>query len=150
MWPKGLSWEFVLFILRKNSRDETTGLTMPKIPLPLRILAALIGLIFVLAGGAKLAAQQMMLDQFAHFGYASWFMYLVGLGEVLLGAGLFIPRVMKLAALGLAPIMFGAVVTHALHDPLSAAIPAAALLMLLGYVAWRLNRLALAVGDPLQ
>ena len=46
--------------------------------------------------------------------------------------------------------MFGAVVTHALHDPLSAAIPAAALLMLLGYVAWRLNRLALAVGDPLQ
>lgn len=123
---------------------------MPKIPLPLRILATLIGLIFIVAGAAKLGGQQLMLDQFAHFGYATWFMSLVGLGEVLLGIGLLIPRLMQWAALGLAPIMLGAVVTHFLNDPVTAAIPAAALLMLLGYIAWRLKRLQLATGDPLQ
>ena len=122
---------------------------MPKIPLPLHILIVLIALIFILVGAAKLTTQQLMLDQFVHFGYATWFMYLVGLIEVMFGVGLLIPRLMKWSAMGLVPITIGAVVTHIINDPVAAAIPASALLMLLGYIVWRLTNLRLAALDPL-
>ena len=115
---------------------------MPTLPLAVRVLAILVGLVFVVAGGAKLTGQQVMVDQFNHFGYATWFMYLVGIGETLFGIGLFIPRFIKWAAPALGAIMIGAVVTHFMHDPPSAAIPAAGLLLVLGYVYWRVGSLS--------
>ncbi len=114
---------------------------MPTLPLAVRVLAILVGLVFVLAGGAKLTGQQVMVDQFNHFGYAPWFRYVVGIGETLFGIGLFVPRFIKWSAPALGAIMVGAVVTHFLHDPPSAAIPAAGLLLVLGYVYWRVGSL---------
>ena len=75
------------------------------------------------------------------FVIARWFLYAVGLGEVVLGVGLLVPRTLRWAALGLIPIMAGAVVSHAMHDPLDAALPAGGLVLVLAYLVWRTSGL---------
>ena len=103
------------------------------------MLTALIGCVFIIAGLAKIAGQQEMLDQFDRFGYPIWFMYLVGLVEIVGGVGLIVPRTTQLAALLLAPLMLGATATHLIHDPLVSGLPAITLFLLLAYVFWRVR-----------
>lgn len=110
---------------------------MSKFPAMVRLLAIMVWLVFVMNGAAKLTSQPAMVQQFDHFGYAQWFLYAVGLIETLLGIGLLVPKSLRWAALGLIPVMAGAVVSHVMHDPPDAVLPAGGLMLVLAYLVWR-------------
>ena len=101
-----------------------------------RILAALLGLVFLLAGSAKLTAQEEMVEAFTHFGMPIWFMYFIGAAEVAGAIGLQIPKVSTPAAVGLLLVMVGGLGSHLLFDPPQRAIPALVLGVLLGLLIW--------------
>ena len=63
-------------------------------------------------------------------------MYVIGAAEVLGGIGLLVTRTTRYAALALFPLMLGAIGSHVIHDPLTAAVPAFVLLLLLELAAW--------------
>ena len=67
---------------------------------------------FAAAGLMKLAGTQVMVDLFADIGIGQWFRIVVGALELAGAIGLLIPRLAWLAALGLAGVMTGAVVTN--------------------------------------
>ncbi|MCO7222817.1 DoxX family protein [Pleionea sp. CnH1-48] len=77
-----------------------------------KILLGIVGLIFLLSGGAKLAGLDFELAAFERWGYPLWFMYLTGGLEVVGAAGLMHNKLQKLAAPGLALLMVGAMATH--------------------------------------
>lgn len=87
----------------------------------------------IAAGSAKLAGVPALHESFAVMGLPSWFGYFIGAAEVAGGIGLLIPRLSALAALGLAPIMGGAVYFH-LAFAVPSFVPALVLLMLCCYV----------------
>ncbi len=106
-----------------------------------RTLRVAIAAVFVIAAGMKLAALEFEVSGFARFGYAPWFMYVVGAGQ-LAGAALLLTRGFAGAgALLLAAIMVGAVGSHLrAHDPVAMALPAALLLALLLGIAYARRR----------
>ncbi|HYJ66457.1 MAG TPA: DoxX family protein [Nocardioidaceae bacterium] len=67
---------------------------------------------FASAGLMKLAGTQVMVDLFADIGIGQWFRLVVGALELAGAIGLLVPRLAWLAALGLAGVMAGAVVTN--------------------------------------
>ncbi len=68
---------------------------------------------FVFAGVNKLfGLQKGVMRQFGRIGAGEWFRYFVGALELAGGLGLLIPRLSGLAALGLAGVMVGAILTH--------------------------------------
>lgn len=91
----------------KKQRAKTIGLW---------VVQVLVALAFLLAGQAKFTSTEIWINQFTGWGYAVWFMYAIGLLEVLGAIGVLIPRLVWYAAVGLTIIMIGALVTHALHD----------------------------------
>ena len=103
-------------------------------------LSILIALAFIAAAYMKLTTNQMEVDVFAHFGYAPWFMYLIGILELLGGLGVLLGsyvdvRLPRLAAGCLLALMMGVLYSHATHDPVSMMIPAIILTTLLcGYL----------------
>ncbi|XYI01913.1 DoxX family protein [Sorangium sp. So ce1128] len=101
-------------------------------------LQILIAATFVFAGVNKLLGlQQEMVENFARIGLGVWFQYFVGVLELVGGVGLLIPRVCSRAALLLAGVMGGAVLTHLFVLPpwYLASIPAV-LSVVLGLIAW--------------
>lgn len=76
-----------------------------------------------------------MVTVFGNIGLGQWFRYLTGTLEVLGGIGLLIPRLAGLAALMLAAVMVGAVLTHLFVLGGSPALPLA-LLVAMAIVAW--------------
>ena len=94
------------------------------------VLTIIAALAFAGAGFTKVTGAEPMVQAFAGWGLPTWFMRFVGLSECVAAIGLLIPPIATLAALGLATIMFGALVTHALHDPISAMIGALVLLVI--------------------
>ena len=68
--------------------------------------------IFMAAGLAKLEWQPEMLDNFRRWGYADWFVQLVGLGEVTAALLLLLPKTAPIAAGLLAALMLGGLATH--------------------------------------
>lgn len=102
----------------------------------MRTLATLLGLIFAAAGAAKLGGMEAPAEDFARFGYATWFLYLIGITEFVAGVGLMVPKFTRYAALALFPLMLGAIGTHLVHDPAPAMLPAFFLLILVEIVAW--------------
>ncbi|WP_437620257.1 DoxX family protein [Sorangium sp. So ce1151] len=101
-------------------------------------LQILLSAAFVFGGVNKLLGlQQEMVDSFARIGLGVWFQYFVGGLELVGGIGLLIPRVCSRAALLLAGVMGGAVLTHLLVLPpwYLASIPAV-LFVVFGLVAW--------------
>ena len=101
----------------------------------MRALAILLSLAFLGTGGWRLWDTEQAAVQFAHFGYGARFVVLIGVCEVAGAIGLQVPRLAALAALGLACIMVGAVVSHLAHDPVASAVPPALLCALLVFVA---------------
>ncbi len=88
------------------------------------------------AGLAKVMGAEPMVQNFASYGLPTWFITLLGVGEVVGAIGLLVRPVSSLAALGLAAIAFGAIVNHAVNPPITMAIPAIILLILSLAVAW--------------
>jgi len=113
------------------------------------VATALPTVAFLAAGSFKLMGAPEMVQGFEKFGLPVWFMYFIGACEVAGAIGLWLKLapvggvpLRLLAALGLAVIMVGAVVTHLIHDPLSAAAPAALLLAILLFLAHSFRRQA--------
>ncbi|MQA12971.1 MAG: DoxX family membrane protein [Pseudonocardiaceae bacterium] len=77
------------------------------------VVQILLAVFFLVAAAApKLAGQQLAVEMFAQIGAGQWLRYLVGALELAGAIGLLIPRLAGLAALGLAGLMVGAVVTQ--------------------------------------
>jgi putative oxidoreductase len=99
------------------------------------ILSGLVALVFIGAGGAKLAGAGVMVDMFAKVGLGQWFRYFTGLLEVAGGIGLLTSRHAFYAALLLAIVMVGAIIAHLTILGGSPA-PALVLLILSGIIAY--------------
>ena len=88
------------------------------------------------AGLAKVLGAEQMVQLLASYGLPTWFVTLIGVGEIVGAIGLLVRPVSSLAALGLAAIAFGAIINHAVNPPITMAIPAIILLILSLAVAW--------------
>ena len=87
-------------------------------------------LIFAAAGIEKLAGTPLLHYSFAVMGMPEWFGYFIGTCELSGAVGLLWPQTRKLAALGLAIIMVGAIFFH-IKYAIQSPIPAVVLLILL-------------------
>jgi uncharacterized membrane protein len=99
------------------------------------ILQVLLALAFGMAGASKLAGQEQQVELFDDIGLGQWLRYLTGALEVAGAIGLLVPALAGLAALGLAGVMLGAVLTDAFvieGNPVSPLV----LLALAALVAW--------------
>jgi len=106
------------------------------------ILQGLLALAFTASGINKFLHLTDTITGFSKLGLPTWFAYLIAGGEVLGGIGLLVPRFLRLAAIGLAVIMVGAVFMHATKIPgglFPKGSPALLLLILLGFLV-RLRR----------
>lgn len=99
------------------------------------ILSSLVALVFLAAGGAKLAGTAVMVEMFGKVGLGQWFRYLTGFLEVAGAIGLLMPRYAFYAAVLLASVMLGAIIAEVAVLGDSPA-PAAALLVLSGTIAY--------------
>lgn len=86
--------------------------TRTMINLALWLLQAALAVQFLGGGVLKLTGAPEMVNLFADIGAGQWLRYLVGALEVAGAAGLLIPRLAGLAALGLAGLMVGAATTN--------------------------------------
>jgi uncharacterized membrane protein YphA (DoxX/SURF4 family) len=76
------------------------------------VLQAVLAFQFTGGGYLKLTGAAVMVDLFADIGAGQWLRYVVGVLEVAGAAGLLIPRLSGLAALGLVGLMVGAAATN--------------------------------------
>jgi uncharacterized membrane protein YphA (DoxX/SURF4 family) len=74
------------------------------------VFAGLLAILFLLAGVGKMGGA--MNEMFAKWGYPGWFATFIGLAEAAGAIGILIPRLTRLAIIGLTVVMFGAVYTH--------------------------------------
>lgn len=95
----------------------------------------LLALVFLAAGGAKLAGAAAMVDIFEQIGLGQWFRIITGLVEIAGALALLVPGYAALGAAWLGVTMTCAVVTHLLVLPTSP-IPALVLLALCGILVW--------------
>lgn len=97
---------------------------------------ALLTLGFLMFGGSKLAGQQMHVENFARWGYPTWFMYLTGLIEVVGAVLLWPQRTRLIGALLLVATMLGAILTHLVNGEAAFIAMPVVLLLLAAFVAW--------------
>jgi putative oxidoreductase len=76
------------------------------------ILTLVSAALFVLAGSMKLLGVPTHVQVFAAIGIGQWFRYFTGTLEVIGAVALFVPALAPYAALLLATVMIGAVITH--------------------------------------
>ena len=98
-----------------------------------------LGVMFIMAGGAKLMGQHSQVEHFAQWGYPLWFLYLTGIIEVGGGICLFIPKVQFYGIVVLSTTMVGAALTHLRAGELSAFPVPVVLLCLLVMLAWTMR-----------
>jgi uncharacterized membrane protein len=91
---------------------------------------------FLGVGAGKLIGAEQMVETFERFAFTTGFMRFIGAAEVAGAVGLFLPRLAPLAAGGLVLVTGGAVVQHAIYDPIAQALPAAFLMVLSAFLAW--------------
>jgi uncharacterized membrane protein YphA (DoxX/SURF4 family) len=102
------------------------------------VLQVLLGLAFIASGFNKLRDLSGTISMFGSMGLPSVLAYVIGGAELLGGIGLVVPRLTRLAAIGLIIIMIGAVVMHATKIPggLAGGVAAIVLLVLLAVLLW--------------
>ena len=76
------------------------------------ILWVLLGILFLFAGGEKLWNPTGHAEEFAHWGYPLWFVYVTGIIELVGGICLLIPMGRFLGVILLSVTMVGASITH--------------------------------------
>lgn len=74
------------------------------------VFVVILALLFLVAGAGKLTGAAA--PMFSEWGYPAWFATLIGVAEVAGAIGLLIPKLMRLAVVGLTLIMIGAAYTH--------------------------------------
>lgn len=93
------------------------------------VLRGLLTAVFLAGAVMKLAATDFEVQGFARFGYAPWFMYAIGVAQLVGAVLLWVKGFTGAAASFLAAIMVGAVASHLrAGDPLSEAAPAIVIL----------------------
>ena len=100
-----------------------------------KLLYGLPAVAFVLAGLGKLNGVDAMHQSFGMMGLPTWFGYAIGLAELAGGIGLLLPRTRVAAAIGLIPIMLGAIYFHVAYA-VPSAVPAVVLSGLLLATLW--------------
>jgi putative oxidoreductase len=102
-----------------DEKDAVSDIVAPRkapvalsVNVALWVLQALLAVQFAAGGLAKLAGAPELVDLFASIGAGQWLRYVVGALEVAGAVGLLVPRLTRLAALGLATLMVGATVTN--------------------------------------
>ena len=98
-------------------------------------LQAVLALMFTMAGLAKVGGDAAMVEMFANIGIVQWFRYVVGALEIAGAVGVLVPRLSGLAALGLACLMVGAILTNLFVLGASPLLPLVLLLVSV-MVAW--------------
>jgi hypothetical protein len=100
-------------------------------------LRVLLTAVFLLAAGMKFASVEFEVSGFARFGYPLWFMYAVGLLQLVGAVLLWVRGYVAYGALLLAVLMVGAVGSHLrAGDPALMPVPAFVLLILLAGLAY--------------
>jgi putative oxidoreductase len=133
-----------------DSKPATAGRTLPVPRTRFALIAlwsaqVLLGVMFLLSGGSKLAGAAAMVALFDAIGVGHWFRYVTGGIEVASAVTLFVPALAPFGAVALVATMAGAVATHLFVAGGSPAVPVALLLGALA-VAWaRRDRLARAL-----
>ena len=100
------------------------------------MLTVILAAFFLLAGGLKLRGAPSQVDSFAHWGYAAWFLYVIGTIETVGAIGLLMPRLACFAALLLGGTMLGASLTHLVHNEMKAVPVPLVILGLLAVVGY--------------
>ncbi len=99
-----------------------------------------LGVMFIIAGGAKLMGEHSQVEHFQQWGYPIWFLYVTGLIEVGGGLCLFIPKAQFYGIVVLSITMVGAALTHLKAHEMSAfPVPLVLLILLisLGWTMWK-------------
>jgi uncharacterized membrane protein YphA (DoxX/SURF4 family) len=99
-------------------------------------LTVILAAFFLLAGGGKLTGTAKQVDSFAHWGYAVWFLYVIGAVETAGAIGLLVPRVAVFSVLLLGGTMLGAALTHLVHHEMMAVPVPLVILGLLAVVGY--------------
>ena len=112
-------------------------------------LAAILAVFFLVAGGLKLRGAPLQVNNFAHWGYAAWFLYVVGAVETVGAMGLLVPRLAGFAAIVLGGTMLGAALTHLVHHEMKAVPIPLVILGLLAVVGYARRGPVLALYERL-
>ncbi len=99
-------------------------------------LTVILAAFFLLAGGGKLGGAPKQVDSFAHWGYAAWFLYVIGAVEAAGAIGLLVPRVAVFSVLLLGATMLGAALTHLVHHEMMAVPVPLVILSLLAIIGY--------------
>jgi MYXO-CTERM domain-containing protein len=99
------------------------------------VVQVALALMFLMAGGSKLAGVPAMVSLFGALGLGQWFRYVTGVVEVTSGILLLVPSAAIFGALLLIPTMIGAIIVNVFMVPASP-VPPLVLLLLAGAVAW--------------
>jgi len=102
----------------------------------LTTLSLLLAAMFLMAGGMKLMGAQMHVDNFARWGYPSWFLYVTGLVEIVAAALIAYRPTRFFGGAILEVTMVGAVVTHVIAAEMMMTVVPGVLLVLSGIVTW--------------
>src|SRR6267378_2613598 len=94
-----------------------------------------LALMFLMAGGSKLAGVPAMVSLFDALGLGQWFRYVTGVIEVTSGIALLVPSAAIFGAMLLIPTMIGAIIVNVFIVPASP-VPPLVLLLLAASVAW--------------
>jgi len=94
-----------------------------------------LALMFLMAGGSKLAGVPAMVSLFDQVGVGQWFRYVTGIIELTAGIALLIPSAAVFGAMLLIPTMLGAIVINVFVVPASPVMPLL-LLLAAAAVAW--------------
>ena len=122
-----------------EDRQSASGSTAKIVNIVLWVLQIGAAGMFLMVGFLKLSGNPQLVALFEAIGLGQWFRYLTGSLEVAGAILLLIPRTSGLAALMLAGVMIGAVITHLFivgASPLMAII----LLIVTGVIAWGRRR----------
>lgn len=99
----------------------------------------LLGIFFIVAGGAKLMGSPAQVEHFAQWGYPLWFVYMTGMIEVGGGLCLFLPKTQWYGIVVLGMTMVGAALTHLKAGEMGAVPVPLVLLGLLLILAWAIR-----------
>ena len=97
-------------------------------------LTILMAVAFLGAGFAKASGNEAMVQSFYAFDLPDWFRITIGVIEMIGGVFLLIPALSGMSSFGLSIIMIGAILSHAMYDPITAAIPAFVFFLILTYI----------------
>jgi hypothetical protein len=104
------------------------------------VLLVIISGLFLASGVPKLLAQPLAVSSFATAGLPLWFMYLIGIGEILGAIGLWINPVFRYAYEGLFLVLAGAFGTTLAFLGIAMALFPLVVAILLGIVVWLHNK----------